>query len=675
MFNITKFKKLTTTIFLAILMPITLGVKSGFSGNGSVSGSSAPIGISSLQTQNVPATSSSVTTVGAPTTSKWSKTDSFTMNFGTGNNRKLTGFTVGNDNYELLQLVNQVKFRRVDNNQVSGERQIFFLERGSNNNQVISSQINSMEEAVRSPYINAGTDNVFANQGGVNYNNIERVDFLIPEGTLVKSEYVDKVGFLLLERGGNDPFKIAPITAVDANGKPTEFGNLVSVPVSTWGSSGININTTVLQNDPSWSALRPSDTVGSQEIKGVFISLASLGIQTNDIIYGYALFPNDINANHDLVGLTDFPTNTSSDSGQGGLDLISSGGIFVPTGMTASQVFTKPPEPSTDVEEEYYCSTSESSSSFDRINVSIEHPGVQEKQVSGPVFEVNFNSANVKGTNGFTQTNGATTYTYEGSLNVKDADQWGGAQGSQYITNHGNEANCYRVRVNEAQKFFGFWWSAGDPHNKLTFKNNGSEVATFLTSDLKSFIDSSNVDNTSAYYGNPAYSGSNTGHQNEPFAFVNIFFDDGQVYDEIVFETTDPQGGAKFESDNHTFSASDLEFREGAARVSNEPPVALDNYDIPEVYVGNTVTIDTLDIVANITDPDLNLNTSTLTTEEITVTAISNVTGGEAQLVDGKVEYTAGDDAGTFTFNYTVEDKHGATDEGTFTVEVKFFAD
>jgi VCBS repeat-containing protein len=294
--------------------------------------SSTPVGITSLNTTRVSATSSNGSVCDA------SGSNCATKNYGTGTNIKLNGFKVGTKDYSILKLVDEVRFQRVNNSQVQGKRHIYFLEKGSSNS-IGSSAISTMEDAVRSDFINGGTDNVFANSEGVNFNNIERVDFLIKSGLIVKPEYANDAGFLLLERGGNDPFKIAPITGIDANGNPSSFGNLISVPVSTWGSSDLNILTNVFQNQSNWNAPRLTADVGSQNIKGVFISIASLGITANQTVYGYAVFPGDINSSHNLVGLSNFPQNTSGASGQGGLDLISSGGLFIPKNVPESAVF------------------------------------------------------------------------------------------------------------------------------------------------------------------------------------------------------------------------------------------------------------------------------------------------------------------------------------------------
>ncbi|GAB4526824.1 MAG: hypothetical protein Tsb0014_07220 [Pleurocapsa sp.] len=191
------------------------------------------------------------------------------------------------------------------------------------------------------------------------------------------------------------------------------------------------------------------------------------------------------------------------------------------------------------------------------ITVTIEEPSIETTQLTDDFFVVDFNEENL-GTHEFSLTNSGTTYSYGNNLRIDGANQWGGADDSRFITN-GVGQGSFTISVDEDQKYYGFWWSAGDAYNKITFKNDGVEVAVFQTSDLVDFINSSGVDDTSAYYGNPTYTGTNTGHLNEPFAFVNVFFND-LAYDEIVIETM-TDSGAAFESDNHTFSAVKQEIR------------------------------------------------------------------------------------------------------------------
>jgi hypothetical protein len=192
------------------------------------------------------------------------------------------------------------------------------------------------------------------------------------------------------------------------------------------------------------------------------------------------------------------------------------------------------------------------SSSSDSITVSIEAPTIQSSQLpSSNYYVVNFKDRS--GTASFSQTSNNTTYEYGGDLNVKVKDQWGGANETEYITQADGKTS-FNLKISRQQKYFGFWWSAGDAANKIIFKKDGQEIAVFKTEDLVSFIKSSSVSNSSAYYGNPNPSFLNykSGHKNEPFAYVNVFFNN-KSFDEVVIQTL-TTSGAKFESDNHTFA-------------------------------------------------------------------------------------------------------------------------
>ena len=251
---------------------------------------------------------------------------------GTTNDLILSAFQIGTNNYNLIELADRVEFRRQDNANVTGERQLLFFETsGNNNNQMRSSYTNTMAGAMLGNVINRGIDNAFSNDTSVASNNIERIDYIVAAGLALPSGSQDNIGFLILERGGNDPFKIAAITELDANGDPSQFGPLITVTQNTWGGSGFNIRSAVMRREESEPQFRPSHIVPSQSISGIYVSISSLITTPNQTIYGYAIFPNDITvtASDDLVNLTNFPTDTSGASGQGGLDLIAGGGIFM----------------------------------------------------------------------------------------------------------------------------------------------------------------------------------------------------------------------------------------------------------------------------------------------------------------------------------------------------------
>ncbi|NJK58937.1 MAG: hypothetical protein HC939_24680 [Pleurocapsa sp. SU_5_0] len=175
MFKLINLTKISSTALLGILATGTLISQSAMA---------TPVRIDSLDTTRVPATSRTGNVCDKNGDNCASK------NYGTGTNIKLNGFKAGGKDYSILKLVDEARFQRVNNNKVQGIRHIYFLEAGSNNS-IGSSAVFTMEDAVRSDFINGGTDNVFANDSGVNFNNIERVDFLIKSGLIVKPDYVN----------------------------------------------------------------------------------------------------------------------------------------------------------------------------------------------------------------------------------------------------------------------------------------------------------------------------------------------------------------------------------------------------------------------------------------------------------------------------------------------------
>ena len=123
---------------------------------------------------------------------------------------------------------------------------------------------------------------------------------------------------------------------------------MIGISNDTWGDSEIGIDTKVFQNQLNWSAPKLTATVNGQSIHGIFVSIGSLGIDSGETIYGYALFPGDVNSSNDLVGMSDFSGNTGAGHGAGGLDLVSSGGLFIADGVSEDIVF----EPASAVNDE-----------------------------------------------------------------------------------------------------------------------------------------------------------------------------------------------------------------------------------------------------------------------------------------------------------------------------------
>ena len=297
------------------------------------------------------------------------------------------------------------------------------------------------------------------------------------------------------------------------------------------------------------------------------------------------------------------------------------------------------------------------------ITVTIEAPEVQSTLLpdASQYYVVDFEDQD--GENSFAKTNGSTTYSYSNDLQVKSSNEWGGANVSKFITQKQTELDgflqSFKINITEDQKYFGFWWSAGDPYNEITFKNDGVTIASFRTEDLVNFIDNSGVVNTSDYLGNPnsVYDTVENSQKTQPFSFVNIFFNNNSTYDEII--VTSDHSGAAFESDNHTFSAIEQTIR--GEVIPNNAPVANDDTAATVIY--NSVVIDAL---GNDTDPD---------GDAIIIKSIDSIFGGNAVIEDNKIVYTAGSIPGEFSLTYTVQDAYGKTDSGTVTITVSAFSD
>ncbi len=255
---------------------------------------------------------------------------------GEDNNLVITGFQDNaGDDYNLVSFIDTIKIRRNDNNNVSGDRQILWFEQQERTPSEVHlkpSLITTMEEALLGNVINRGTDNIFTNTGNKdgNDNNVERIDFIANSGLSVSQDFVSDIGFLLLERNGNDPVKVAAITEIDAEGNPSEFGTLVSLNANDWGqSSNFVVNAEVMRQDPGEEHLRSTADRSNdpQPISSVFLSYSDLGMIGDQVFYGFALFPADVNSeDYDLLDWESFSKNTPESLG--GLDLVSVGSIF-----------------------------------------------------------------------------------------------------------------------------------------------------------------------------------------------------------------------------------------------------------------------------------------------------------------------------------------------------------
>lgn len=254
----------------------------------------------------------------------------YTFNFGIQNDLILEGVLAASRTFSVDRFADRVELRRVPISGIPSARQLVFFERAplSSNRIYRPAYVGLMEEALLGPVINRGADNVFAHQGDVNVNNIQRIDYIFDSG-IVAPDYLTEIGFVILERGGNDPFRIALITALDGSGNPASYSAAVSALPANWGLSGFNIATDVLRSNVPGQWLERSASLSSQPIAGIVFTFDQFGITPGTTVYGYSLVAGDAPADSSQwLNLGAFPTNTNSAT-QGGLDLISGGALIV----------------------------------------------------------------------------------------------------------------------------------------------------------------------------------------------------------------------------------------------------------------------------------------------------------------------------------------------------------
>lgn len=268
--------------------------------------------------------------------------------FGGGVNRVLQAVQTASGRFEpatdLLPpvgLPQQIVFRRDPGLPIA--RQALFYEASVANGTTLTlqpSESPSIEAAMLSSTINRGIDNVFNNtEAGPGQqetrNNIKRIDYIIANpGVLVPVADQGNVGFLIMERNGNDAFGIAAITAVDGAGLPIAYGPLVQVPTTGWGTAntGVSIGTAVTRQDaapppdPGFKASHIVNNLAPQTVRGIFFPINSLveAPANAQPIFGYSLFSADVTPANDLVNFLALPTTDGQSTG-GGLDLIAGG--------------------------------------------------------------------------------------------------------------------------------------------------------------------------------------------------------------------------------------------------------------------------------------------------------------------------------------------------------------
>jgi hypothetical protein len=227
------------------------------------------------------------------------------------------------------------------------------------------------------------------------------------------------------------------------------------------------------------------------------------------------------------------------------------------------------------------------------ISVYISPATMQYSEVSG-VTVSNFDNMTVGNrTSAYVSLIGTYAASASSPFDVIAADQYGGATDPTNPTTptryfdigaQSGTSAPVTVTLNQQADYFGFWLSAVDANNGLSFYQGNYLIARF-TMDMLTTLFNGGVGNitalngtkyaTSSYYGNPN-SGLNAG---EPYVFVD-FVANGFTFNKVVFDNSGSIASG-FESDNHSILATtptisgDHVYVGGLTEDVPEPPAVL----------------------------------------------------------------------------------------------------
>ena len=202
-----------------------------------------------------------------------------------------------------------------------------------------------------------GSDNVFINSSttAAAQGNVERLDFLYNGTTGEVNNGSLAIG--VFDRGTGDSFSVAVITGVDSAGNPTSYAGFEVVSNTAFTGGALLSSASVAATDASIilnASGNPTDylvrydsstslatgnttsdnTNNTQNITGVVITLASLGISSGTKIYGYSLMGGDVAPGTNVNALTNwsnttvFPTTTTDSGAMDGLDPVAVNGVL-----------------------------------------------------------------------------------------------------------------------------------------------------------------------------------------------------------------------------------------------------------------------------------------------------------------------------------------------------------
>lgn len=266
----------------------------------------------------------------------------YTLNYGSGNDVRVTSYTVGGLTYNNFVAPDTLMLRRVSSSRLVN---IWYQDNGVTGS-VVTIQPSKVAEAdaiYLSDALNTGYDNILVNEddlaGGSIEVETERVDVIWYSG--IQTPDPTEAVFPIIERGGNDNIIVAPILSLDANGDPASYGTTIGIGEDGWPALGQTFaGYIILRRETVGLDPIPLLDIGSQIVQGVAVSFSDMDVAADQTIFGYSIFPADVadefttdvgdilttgeittlKVGIDLTDISTFPTNTlSSDSG---LDLV-----------------------------------------------------------------------------------------------------------------------------------------------------------------------------------------------------------------------------------------------------------------------------------------------------------------------------------------------------------------
>lgn len=133
---------------------------------------------------------------------------------------------------------------------------------------------------------------------------------------------------------------------------------------------------------------------------------------------------------------------------------------------------------------------------------------------------------------------GGITGTYT-NIYISTPNAFGGSNQTNYMAIGAQSGTTTAsVTFNQNLKYFGFYWSAIDNLNTLSFYNGTTLVATLTAAQLAASLNSS-------YFCNP----NNNQDCGEKFAFINFYATGSTVFNRIVISNGNTSTG--FENDTH----------------------------------------------------------------------------------------------------------------------------